>query len=507
MKRATLALPVLIVVLILMLALTGGSPTRAQSSPVWNSAILYFNPADTPIETQGCESAPECDDISILYYRESGETVPSKAIPIRPFESGVVLIGSVLYDQTFKGSAVISSTVPLAALFRQVYTSSDPYSPIVYTSLDNTMAGEGYFYLPWVQSTSGFDTEVGVQNIESVPVSLKLHFYKRDGSLYTYDPPQGISLEPQRSYIFRISSIPLPWANSFDGSLVVEAHFSGMPDSHPKIVAAAREVMVGGNKANGFEGVGTGQTAWHMVTSLCSYGPALQTSQYSIQNTSLATTAQVQVDYYTANGELYATYPASGSATISPGAALLVNGCDPTPKTAGAVMTGKYLSAVVRSTNSVGLAVVGKVIGKDGLLTAFNGQTPPPSSPDGKYYVAMPYVEFAVREDGIRTYLSVLNVGENPANNIQLTYYGRDGSLITAVNLTAKPLPAHAKIGSDPSAAGAIDPGAYGFIGAANIISDQPVVALGRVQRGVSLPGGITNLGDDYIGAYYLKNW
>jgi len=502
MKRATLALPVLIVAL--ALALSGGSPTRAQSSPVWNSAILYFNPADTPIETQGCESPPECDDISIVYYRESGETVPSRAIPVRPFESGVVLIGSVLYDQTFKGSAVISSTVPLAALFRQVYSSSDPYSPVVYTSLDNTMAGEGFFYLPWVQRTSGFDTEIGVQNIESVSISLKLHFYKRDGSLYTYDPPQGITVDPLSSYIFRGSSIPLPWSVSFDGSVVVESNFSGLPGSHPKIVAAAREVLVGGNKAYGFEGVGAGQTTWHMVSGLCSYGPGQQTSQYSIQNTSLASTAQVQVDYYTADGTLLATYPAAGTAAVSPGAALLVNGCDPTTQ---GVLTGKYLSAIVRSTNGVGLAVVGKVIGKDGLLTAFNGQLPPPASPDGKYYVALPYVEFAAREDGIRTYLSILNVGSSPANDIQLTYYGRDGSLITAVNLTGRPLPAHAKIGSDPSAARAIDPGAYGFIGAANIISDQPVVVLARVQRGVSLPGGVTSLGDDYVGMYYLKNW
>lgn len=502
MKRTPLALTVLII--FLAMALSGGSPTHAQTNPIWTSAILYFNPADTPIETQGCESPPECDDISIVYYRSSGETIPSKVIPIKPFESGVALIGSILYDQTFKGSAVISSTVPLAALFRQARGGSDPYSPIVYTTLDNTMAGEGFFYLPWVQRSSGFDTEIGVQNIESVPITLKLHFFKRDGSSYTYNPPQGITVEPQRSYIFRASSIPLPWAGNFDGSMIVESNFTGLPGTHPKIVAAAREVLAGGNKAYGFEGVGAGKPTWHMVSALCSYGPGQQTSQYSIQNTSLSSTAQIQVDYYTPNGNLFATYPASGTAAVSPGAALLVSGCDPTTQ---GVLTGKYLSAVVRSTNAVDVAVVGKVVGKDGLMTAFNGQLPPPASPDGKYYLALPYVEFAVREDGTRTYLSVLNVGDNPANDIQLTYYGRDGSLITTVNLTGQPLPAHAKAGTDPSTARAIDPGAYGFIGAANIISDQPVVALARVQRGVSLPGGVTSLGDDYVGMPYLKNW
>ncbi|MCC6147863.1 MAG: hypothetical protein IT308_09885 [Anaerolineaceae bacterium] len=502
MKRTILTLGVFI--LVLTLALTGGSPTRAQSSPIWSSAIFYFNPADVPIETTGCDSSPECDDISVIYYRNTGETVPSKTIPIRPFESGVVLIGSVLFDETFKGSAVISSTVPLAALFRQAYNSSDPYSPILYTTLDNTMAGAGYFYLPWVQRSSGFDTEIGVQNIESISISLKLHFYKRDGSLYTYNPVEGITVEPQRSYIFRVSAIPLPWGNNFDGSVVVEANFSGLPGSHPKIVAAAREVLVGGNKAYGFEGTGNGETTWHMVSGSCSYGPGMQTTQYSIQNTSTTLTAEVQVDYYNADGSLLTTYPNVGSATINPGAALLVSGCD--PATADK-LTGKYFSAVVRSTNAVDLAVVGKAISKDGLMTAFNGQLPPPASPDGKYYVALPYVEFATREDGIRTYLSVLNVSDSTANDIQLTYYGRDGSLIAAANLTGKPLPAHAKTGSDPNVVRAIDPGAYGFIGAATIVSDQPVVALARVQRNVNLPGGVTTLGDDYVGMYYLKNW
>lgn len=500
MKRLFLALAALILVMGMALFLAG--QTRAQSGPTWTSAILYFNPADVPIETVGCETPGFCDDFNIMYYRSSGDSVPSKPLRIEPLQSGVVLVGSVLFDQTFRGSAVISSTVPLAAMFRQVYNAGDPHSPILYTSLDNTQSGEGFFYLPWVQRTSSFDTEIGIQNIESVPISLIMKLYKRDGSVAASAVVGNV--EPQYSHIFRISSILPAGSGNFEGSLVVDADFSGQANTNPRIVAAAREIMGGGNKAYGFEGAGSGQIDWHMVSAACSYGPGQQTTYYSIQNTSPDTSAEAQVIYYSQDGALVGTYPKTGSASIPPGAALLVSGCD---ETSTGVLKGKYLSAVVHSTNGVGLAVIGKAIGKDGLMTAFNGQLLPAASTDGKYYLALPYLEYASREDGTRSYISVLNVGNNPANDVSIRYYGRDGSLIAVENLTYKPLPGHAKRGTDPSVARAIDPGSYGFFGAATVVSDQPIVALVRVQRGVNLPGGVTVLGEDYIGIPYLKNW
>lgn len=482
----------LILFFVLMLALSL-KPSIAQpayaSASIWKSSIAYFNPLDTP--------SPGGDEINVVYYKTSGEMIPSAPIkPLSPYQSGVILIGSVLFDEEFTGSALISATVPLLTLYRQFSDADDPHSPILYTGFDSRNVGLGKFYLPSVQ-LGAFDTRIGIQNVDNNQVRLTLKFYAPDGTQYLY--PTNPILQPQRSFIKNVSeladSIP-GFPKPFDGSLVIESKVVAT-NADARLVAAVRDIQVGGRKAYAYEGSTGVQNEWFIVSAMCKYGPSEQTTRYFIQNTQGAP-ADVQVSYYDpGNGSLAAIYPgATEYVQIPAWGRITVDGCQ------SGIAAGRALTAVVRSSGPI--AVMGKTISKDGLMTAFSGQTPPQAGSDGRYRVAFPYVVYEVRDNGERTFLSLVNIGSQAANILQMNYYGRDGSLIQQENLATNPVPPYAKRSSNPSAAGAIDERAAGFLGAALVESDQPIVGMARLQHTVGL-SGYNVLGEDYTGSVFIK--
>lgn len=490
MKRAAV---ILFVLFFLMAMIVPAS--AATLAPTWNSAIVYFNP--------NVVSSLGGDELNIIYFSEDGTAYPSNPVELRSHSSGMLLVGNILHNDAFRGSAVVSSTTPLVALYLQTAGGSDPYSPIVYNSFGHEQAGAGDFHIPDIELGGAYRLQLGIQNLESEALTVTLSFHKIDGTTYNFSIG---SVAAQRSLIREFDDLSafagLP--ADFHGSLVITGRKAN--DTAGEMVVAVKQVQAGGRRAFAFEGMGAGAETLYMPNAGCEVNPNQQTTTFAIQNTDTVNNAVVQVSYYDPQGNLAGVSPAAGNYTIGPGNMVLVDPCSD----ASADLSGKALSAVIRSLNSptAKLAATGKTVSPDGLATAFSAQIPSAAAGDGKYRAALPYVEYDRRSDGIRTFLTVMNAGATAASDINVLFYGRDGSLITTSALASAvggpgQLPAYTRRNIDPLAAGAIDPGAAGFLGAVVVESDQPLAVLARVQRSVKVPGYGT-LGDDYNGVGFI---
>jgi hypothetical protein len=505
MRKFTIYL--IILVLALTLALPGAARAQSSLTPTWSSEIAYYNPAQSNIQSDGSDLGTA--EMSIIYYKSTGGSENSGTIPVLPHYSGVLLVGST---SNFKGSAVISSDKPLMAVYKQEATGREPFSPILYTSFDLTQAGEGDFFLPAVQRTELFDTQIGIQNIGSTYIEINMDFYDNNGTSYHINEgdfpkagnPPTDEIIPQASRIFKASDIAgLP--EGFDGSLVIHAHFSGDP-TKAGVVAVAQDILVGGRQAYTYEGTGAGAPKVYMPAALCKVGSGQQTTRYWVQNSGSAVTT-ISINYY----DNSATSPFAGwtsSDPIAPGARKVVNVCDATPTNPStSSMTGKSLSAVISSGSST-IAAVGKTTSTDGLYTGFTGQ-PLPSLPvgdmadNGTFHVELPYVEYATNKNGYKTYISIQNADSTAANDVTVSFYPR-GSSSPIVTQTLNPIQPGAMMGTDASLARAFAPGSRGFFGAVEITSAHPLVALARVQYAVTAPN-VSVLGEDYSGLLYTN--
>ena len=286
-----------------------------------------------------------------------------------------------------------------------------------------------------------------------------------------------------------------------------------------RIVAAVRQVQTGGRRAFAYEGFSGGAGAIYMPAAMCQVGSGKMMVYYEVQNTGNTSTT-VEVEYYNPNQPVMP--PGNRIArqvlgSLAPGSHLSVDPCQ------AAGMTGRSVSAVIRATSPGGeVAAIGRAISHDGLMTAFSGQLLPdpgvygidclpadPEYPDNcSYRVILPHVEYATRSNGWRTYLSIQNIYDMPAGDIQVRYYGQDGSLIgthylaTNENDNTRLMP-YAKRSSDPTYANVIDPSSQGFIGSVEVVADRPVAVLARIQRLVNVPN-YAILGEDYTGMYLI---
>jgi hypothetical protein len=297
--------------------------------------------------------------------------------------------------------------------------------------------------------------------------------------------------------VFKLSDLagfPL----KFDGSLVITATPSDSGSgSDSRIVAVVQEVQSNGRQAYAYEGAASGASTIYMPSAMCKVGKTQQTTYYAIQNVDSAP-GTATITYYDGLGKQVAQMP---TGTIQPKYKVSVNTCDP-QVVAGT--TGKtVLSAVITGAS---LVAMGKVQSTDGLMTAFLGSAQPTTQrADGSYHVALPYVEWSNSTLGFRSYIAVMNASGQIEKKITVNYYRRNGknppipaSLQLASNTT--PMAANAKRNTEPDQVpNALDK-SKSFIGAVEVVSDQPVVVIVRVQRGVSGIPGITTLGEDYSG-------
>lgn len=144
---------------------------------------------------------------------------------------------------------------------------------------------------------------------------------------------------------------------------------------------------------------------------------------------------------------------------------------------------------------------IGKVAASDGTGTAFNGATA------GATTVIAPYIRWTAPTTDYFTNIAIMNVGDVAATNVQVKYYDGNGNLAATHNVATvgTPLGKYIKTNSNPSVAGALTAGTFGYSpagGAVEITSDQPIVVVVRAARNVSL-GATTKFAEDYNGVPY----
>jgi hypothetical protein len=419
--------------------------------------------------------------MEVVYYA-GATTYTAGPFALAPHKAGSLYIGSTSVPNGFAGSAVLSADVPIVATYVQFVVTPETgnYGRMMYNGFDASQAGTT-FYVPTVLNFSGTGStsRIGVQNIENSAIDARLRFYPKGVATPALTLTQSIL--GQASYVFSASSIGLP--ASFDGSLVITG--TG------RIVAASEETDNAGRGAYAFEGSAAGAMAAYMPTMVCRGSAEQQISYYAIQNTSTSVDASVVITYYNTAGSVVGTMPPT---VIAPGGKLSRNPCQ------DGVPDGTAGSAQIVSTGAPIIAI-GKVKANNGMATAFVGQA------SGATKVACPYVRWSNPSTAdFRSYLAIMNVGSAPATNIHVKYYDGNGTQVADHQVASggTPLNPFIKTNSNPSAAGALSGGTFGFTpagGAVEITSDQHVVVVVRSQKDVSPAlGTVTRFAEDYNG-------
>jgi hypothetical protein len=505
-----------------------GAALAAQSGQTWSSEIIWFNPATV--------DPPPADGkkLSAIYYTtDRYRYFPGEELAGISYkgQTGTLLVGSTV-TESFTGGAVISAEVPVIAVYKQVPTGKAAYSPILYSSFESWQADEstGYFFIPTVQRSIAYVSEIGIQNVAMENIEVSLHFFANgSGSeAFSFSMNDGQaeekfkSLRSQTARVFKLSDLP-GFPSTFDGSLYITAVLRTDHGTPAPIVAAVQEIQGGGRRAYAYEGIKSGAVKVYMPSALCKVGSTKQTSYYAIQNTSTTTATVATVEFYDSTGRLVTSYVTD---SIPPLAKVSVNTCGDTNHAIGRYTTGKQLSAVIRSgdgtTGNPPIAAVGKIVSSDGLSTAFTGMlegafndVSRKDPADSLYHVVLPYVEWSSSKYSFRTYIAIMNASSTPTGYIHVIYYRRNESKdhqtiyapvtkeVSLANNTVK-VAGGAKRSTDPSAARILDKGGN-FIGGVEVISDQPIAVLARVQRGVSGVAGIKTLGEDYSATLLYK--
>ncbi|MDR3573358.1 MAG: hypothetical protein P4L50_05840 [Anaerolineaceae bacterium] len=509
MKQSKIRQPAfLLIILVLALSVLGPETALAQpsaASATWSSDIIYFNLTSIPVDSK---NAPIPKNLTVA-FNGSGTSFSQADQIFYQYYSNTILAGSI--GKNFAGSAVVSAEVPVVAVYKQVSSSSNPYSPILYTSFSADQAGNGIFYIPSVQRSSSFVSQIGVQNIEAVALDISVDFYPEGGgSKITFALPQN-PVASQNSAVFKLSDLPGFPMNS-KGSLVIHAapHDNGS-SSTAYIAAVVQEVQGNGRQAYAYEGAASGAPTIYMPSAMCSVGKTQQTTYYAIQNVA-SSDGTATITYYDGMGNPVASMTTGNIPAYSK---VSVSTCgDPTSPTyaqfRSAVAGKSVMSAVITGNN---LVAMGKVQSNDGLMTAFLGSNSNLASiakqADGKYHVALPYVEWSNSTLGFRSYIAVMNASTQPVTSLAINYYrrGAKGNPPQPPKFAGQqlagpstPLAVNAKRNSEPDqVADALD-NSKSFLGAVEVLSDQPVVVVVRVQRGVSGIPGVTTLGEDYSG-------
>lgn len=468
---------VLAVILLLTISVPGSAMSPA-AAPTWNSTIYYYNPS-----TAGKLTA------SFVGSGTTPDDIGPKVVPAHGF--GQILVGST---GDFKGSAILSANIPLAAVYKQADAGSGAYAPVLYSSFDASQAGtSGKFYVPSVIHQGYYVSKIGIQNVENGAVNLVLDFYDATtGTRKTTLTPPPVAAEG--SFVFEMTDTDVSGiGTSFDGSLVITAtKVAG--GTAARVVAAVEELQSQGQRSYAFEGSGNPAATIYMPSAVCRYTTKLLTSYFAVQNAGSAD-ATITVSYYSSAGVVLATHAAG---TVKPGAKISINTCD---AKVYAQMNGKFGTAVIKSTQPV--VVVGKVNSIDGLATAYLGQSA------GSKRVLLPYVAFNKTATGsislTTTQIIIMNVSPTAASSVKVNFYYKaaDGSYkfqtTTLATLTTT-LKKFGVISTLPKVSGAALDANGNYLGAVEVVTDQPVVVLARVTQTVTGVAGITTLGEDYGG-------
>ncbi len=469
--------------LIVIAAIVIFQAASAQTTgPAWTSAIEYANPSSNPGE------------LIVSYTSEdAAASYSSMTIPVNAHGAGELLIGSAGADPDFAGSAVLSSTVAVYAVYKQFVNQGDVnYSPILYSSFSADQAGSTIYAPTFLKKSSAY-SQVGIQNLEDEEISLLLTFYTATLNATTYSATFTVPANGSKIFDPKVDATTPVLPSSFDGSLVIIATLTS--DSSPaNILASVIEMQTTGRRASAYEALAAGANQQFVPTAMCNYGSTRQTTYFSVQNTGTEN-ATTFIEFYNSSGKLLArtSIAATRSNKLQPNRRAAYSTCTLS------TMSRRSGSAMIYATSNgkyngprVPVAVTTKVTSTDGLQTQ--------STPvQGATSLILPYVRWA-DADGYSSTIFVMNAGSTSDNSVVLRYYDASGTLVATQNLASatKVLAKQGFRTSTPSQAGATSGGR--FTGSVVIESTQPLVVIVRTVRPVTGVSGYKTLGEDYNG-------
>jgi hypothetical protein len=450
---------------------------QSATNQTWTSEIAYFNTEDAS------------GTLNITFYDSNGDVTSTDPIPLSPYQSGTLLIGSLSsLGSDFSGSAVMSADVQIAAVYVEFVSGveSDDYDRKLYNGFTPASAANT-FYIPTVlKQRFGSTSQVGIQNVDaSLPADLTLDFYAAGETVPTFTD-DTVTLDPQSSHIFSMNDIDdanIP--PGFTGSLKITS-VGG------EIVASAEETYDSDRFAYAFEGVSQGSNKVFIPTMLCRYLEEEQISYYAIQ--AVGGEADVTMRHYNRDdgSQLGTDYVL----TLSDGGKESVNPCEH-----GTVPDESIGSSVIESVGAPIIVIV-KVNSTNGMRTAYIAEGS--YTVTGTVQIYLPYIRW--NDDptlGTRSFVAVQNIGDVAAVNVKAYYFHQDGTP-AATHILAdgenhlQSLQKANTFAHESSAGAAVD---GEFSGAIIIESDQPVLITVRNQEVVDLDGGVTTrFAEDYTG-------
>lgn len=453
---------------------------QSATSQTWTSAIQYQNTGDT------------AGALVIHFYDSAGSQTSTGAFPVEAYASGTLLTGSVAGLTATENAAVISSSVPLAAVYRSFVAEgeTDNYDITLSNGYGVSIANPTVYLPTMLKQQFGSTSRFGIQNTDTVATYVTIDFFEvgNPAPVLTLNP----EIQARSSYIVSLNDIA-GINPGFTGSLRATSD-----NGTSNLVATSEETYDATRMSYGFEGVASGASKVFIPTMLCEYSPPqLQTSYYAFQAVDGA--VDISMKHYDRDTgvQLGTTYTTS----ISDGGKASLNPCSN-----GNVPSGAIGSSVVEVTGGTGsvLALV-KVNAANGMRTAYTGEQT--YTVDGTVKIALPYVPWNNNfTAGWQTYIAVQNISEAaPAVNIVATYYHNDGTVAGEVTLAdgSTPLAPLQKVNTSPApwVDGIADPVTGLFDGSVIITSDQPVSVVVRIEKTVDLDGGtITKFAEDYTG-------
>jgi hypothetical protein len=440
---------------------------QSATSQTWTSSIAYTNTENTS------------GSLTVTFFDGAGIAYPSDSIALNAHQSGTLLVGSVSsLSDGFAGSAVLSSTVELAAVYVEFVSGaeSDNYDRKIYKGFTPSEASNT-FYVPTVlKAIFGATSQVGIQNVDSsLDADLTLEFFAAGETIPTETVLHTVS--PQSAYIFSMADVDV--GTSFSGSLKITS-------SGGQIVASSQETWDADRFAYAFEGVASGQNTVYIPTMLCRFGPGESISYFAVQ--AVGGTADVEIKHYDRDTGLQVGTTAN--VQITDGSKSSQQPC------MHGVPDGSLGSSVITSTGAPVIVVVKVADESGGIRTAYIGEG------TGATTQALPYVRWNSDPGAdFLGYIAVMNIGSVNATNITASYYNADGTLAATHTLASggSPLAPSVKVNTHALLAGATD-GSGNFVGSVVVQSDQPTLVTVRAARTVTGLGIINMFAEDYTG-------
>ncbi len=450
----------LLVILLLLMLSTGLTTVKAQpasTEPVWQSNILYFNPND---ETVG---------ISVTYYKEDGSQVDQPALlpSIPPRGSGTLLIGGI-----DRGSAVITSSLPIFTLYEQV-SANLPQSRPVYAGLLPEEASDRLFvplfFFGYQDSTtqSLYSTTVGLQNIGNSALTVSV--------IAEGKSPFNLQIAAKSAKMIDGEMLNLP--SGYRGGLQFSA-------SAASLLAAAITHEQDGPRAFAYEAIGKEMSGSTLTFPQLACDRA-STRQWTKIYLQAAAPTSITLEFFTNTGAIIP--PASAAAftnlPVQTNQTLEIDPC----KDPG--LAGRYGTMRVTSAGEAiyGVSYINSTAGAANVRKPAAGR-----SSEAAYRYVLPYIVWTHTYYPAYTYLSIVNAGSAPANiDVQYLLPNGDPANGRLPSESITRLPPNAVRTSSPQTGRALmlGPansifGTNGFFrGSMMVTSDQPLLVNARIDR------------------------